>query len=183
MTAALIVAAQRVLDAALGFVLFLAGLVAALTAPFAVAAGWRWRSVLRTDELTVTAPSVRFTVAVERSFLPRWLWWYQTPDEPLPGALYEQTIVGRLLLRGPFVTSALWLVRNAGYGLAFACGRPADAYLDAAPGLVVRGRLWRYQAKLGPLVVMVGWKVHRATPAPTPLRAVPFFTARLRRNA
>jgi len=125
---------------------------------------------------------------VERYPLPRWLRWFDTPDEYLPGALYEQRVADSLLSRGTYVTTVKWLSANRMYGLAWVFGRPASGYLDLPEdGYVESGDLWRWRKTVGPLVFLAGWKVHRenyaATAAYGPFIAIPFASVRVARTA
>lgn len=136
-------------------------------------------------------PTVRTDIVdgkpVERSALPKWLWWWQTPDEYLPGGLYEPTVV-RWLKWGSWYTSWRWLLRNRMYGLQWSFGKPVDSYFDPVHNeLVFRDNLWRWWKQFGPIVVQAGWKVHRkdfyASAQYGPFWAVPFVTIRLRKNS
>lgn len=89
--------------------------------------------------------------------------WLDTPDEPLPGGMYEPQVRGWYDRYGWRVCAVLWLWRNRAFRLAFSLGRPVDSY-DAAP--------WRHDWVCGILKGTVGWKVYRATPGAAPLIAV-----------
>ena len=147
-----------------------------------------FRRYVRTDRIEVWGEGGRGEMIVERYRLPRWLAWYETPDELLPGGMYEPTVRGWYQSAGPYACSVLWLLRNRLYGLAWRFGRPAGGYLDPIPGAVAtRGDLWRWWRSVGPIVLQAGWKVHRKTYsahwADGPLWAVPFVSVRLRRNS
>lgn len=126
-------------------------------------------------------------IVIDRGALPRWLWWLQTPDERLPGGLYEKTILKWLSAYGDYGCSVRWLWRNAGYGFAWWMGRPADGYLNVVEGLIYRAPLWRWRRTYGPIALMCGWKVHRAnfeaTAADGPYWAIPFVSIRLKGNS
>lgn len=91
-----------------------------------------------------------------RGDLPRWLAWFGTPDERLPGGMYEPTVRGVYNRFGRYWCSVYWLVnRNAMHGLNAALfGRPTtlDEVMDYE---------WR---SVGPFMVGYGWKRYRATP-------------------
>lgn len=142
----------------------------------------------RVDQIRVYDAEVPENVFVERKALPGWLWWWQTPDEPLPGGMYEPTVRGWYVKWGDYHCSVRWLLRNRLYGLAWAFGKPADDYLDPVHGGIARrGDLWRWWKQIGPFVLQVGWKVHRkdfdAHWKDGPFWAVRFASIRLRRNA
>lgn len=163
--------------------LVLLGSVCLLAVPLAVCfAG----PVLRTDNFRVAEDESGQEIHVDRRALPRWLWWFQTPDEMLPGALYEKAVIVWLGI-GWHYCAIRWLWRNAGYGLAWAFGQPADRYLNVVEGLIYRAPLWRWRRTYGPIALMCGWKVHRAnfeaTAADGPYWAIPFVSIRLKGNS
>ena len=166
-----------ILDIGRGLLCMLFGLVAMVIGPFCVIfAG----PVERVDRIAGQD--------IARSSLPNWLWWFQTPDERLPGGLYEPAILRWLALYGWHVCAALWLARNAGYGFAWWMGKPASGYLDSVEGQVVtREGLWRWKRSFGPIALQAGWKCHRAdfkaTAQDGPFRAIPFVSIRLKVNS
>lgn len=107
-----------------------------------------------------------------------------TPDELMPGGLYEMAILRTYLAwSSQWWTATNWLWRNAGYGVAWHYGRWASAYLDlTADGYVERNGLWRWQKTFGPVKFMAGWKVHRsdylASAVNGPFWAIPFVSIR-----
>ncbi len=162
------------------------GLLTIPLVPFVVL--FRERKVLRTSKITVEAAEVTDELHVDRTKLPDWLWWFQTPDEPLPGGLYEPTVLRWYQTLGYYWCSVLWLIRNRMYGMSWYFGRPADGYLDPVDGKIVRrGDLWRWYKQVGPIVLQAGWKVHRkdfdAHWRDGPFWAIPFVTVRLKRNS
>jgi hypothetical protein len=137
--------------------------------------------------ILIQVPNNR-SLIVKRYPLPRWLRWFDTPDEYLPGGLYEQRVVNDLRSHGPYVTTVKWLSANRLYGLAWRFGVPVSGYLDLLEdGYVESGDLWRWRKTVGPLVYLAGWKVHRANYSATatggPFLAIPFASVRVARNA
>jgi hypothetical protein len=173
----------RVRDVLLGIALAVAGIAALPLIPFvALAKGpyVRW-------ERTATGR------LVSRYELPRWLAWFGTPDELLPGALYEARVVASLdSWGGVYWTTVKWLSANRLYGLTWAFGRPVSDYMmiTDSDGYVVQfdlisgfDDLWRWKKTTGPLVWLAGWKVHRASwRSDSGLIAIPFVSVRLAGN-
>ena len=113
-----------------------------------------------------------------RGDLPGWLRWLQTPDERLPGGLYEPTVRDLLDRRGRVVCSWYWLgLRNRAHGLQASFGKPAtleqfatrigEGFTDLGNGL------WAYRKKLGPIVFQTGYRVYLN---PMGYLAAPAFT-------
>lgn len=162
-------------------------LISLALAPFAVIAVFFRGPRIRTDAIPADGEDGS-TMYVDRALLPRALWWWQTPDELLPGGMYEPTVRQWHASWGWHYCAARWLLRNRLYGLAWAFGKPADAYLDPVQGGIARrGDLWRWWKQVGPVVLQAGWKVHRkdwqADHERGPFWAIPFATIRLRRNS
>ncbi|WP_339898223.1 hypothetical protein [uncultured Gilvimarinus sp.] len=66
---------------------------------------------------------------VKRYALPRALKWMETPDEHLPGGMYEPTVAWLYGHLGWFVTSWYWLSwRNVGHGITWDSGWPVPMY-------------------------------------------------------
>lgn len=64
---------------------------------------------------------------VQRYRLPKWMFPLETPDELLPGGLYEPTVQKIYDRFGWFVTAWYWIGwRNVGCGLWWLNGTPAD---------------------------------------------------------
>ena len=103
------------------------------------------------------------THPVIRGSLPRWLSWLETPDERLPGGLYEDTHRALYERWGKWVASYVWLGwRNRLHGLGYALGKPATFYDPEQLGLWEREEdgIWKYTAQLGPLRFVAGWGVY-----------------------
>lgn len=101
--------------------------------------------------------------SVIRGDLPAWLSWLSTPDERLPGAMYEPTVSALHAKYGKWVTSWYWLgVRNCLMGLAVRLGKPTTDYIPESPlGFWQRGDVWRYSVALGPLKFVTGYQVYK----------------------
>lgn len=109
-----------------------------------IAAIFRWLFLLIADTAMFLAAWVLAPIlpafAIGRDHLPRWLAWFDTPDNPLDGDL------GYVMLHAPFkgygvtgikryINRVWWLVRNPGYGFSYTM---LGARIDSLP-LVVSG--------------------------------------------
>ena len=114
--------------------------------------------------------------SIIRGDLPKWATFLSTPDERLPGGLYESTVASVYDKYGKWITSLYWLgVRNCLMGLAVAWGQRTSDYIPEEPfGYWSRtdsmGTIWRYSkhlftAKLGNkttrIVFVCGYQVYR----------------------
>lgn len=100
---------------------------------------------------------------VKRSKLPKWASWLDTPDQTLPGGLYEPAILDIYEGHGDFITSWVWLgFRNTGFGYAWKSGKPATNYfaLLTEQQRIEQG-LWQKERKIGFLKLLTGWSVYR----------------------
>jgi hypothetical protein len=85
--------------------------------------------------LALVLPAFR----TQDDYLPRWLWWFQTPDNPLLGDESYQTKPGRAPFCGAttgwkaYCNRVAWLWRNPIYG--FSWGVMA---FDVRPGYVIK---------------------------------------------
>lgn len=122
-----------------------------LVAAFARKQGFR-RTTYSLDLLGVE----RFTTYDARA-LPRWLYWFDTPDQWLPGGLYEPTVVKWYERFGWYGCTVLWLLRNRMYGLTHALGHPASIY----------DRTEKRQAWVGKFLIEWGWERHYASRDPS----------------
>jgi len=111
-----------------------------------------------------------------RGDLPNWLSWFSTPDERLPGGLYERTVEEVFTKYGKTVCSYYWLgLRNRAMGLAVFLGKPTTDYIPEEPmGFWERDDIWRYAKKLGKLKFVTGYQVYRKLDKS--FVAVPVFT-------
>lgn len=165
---------QKSLDVLLGLLSVLVGCLVVPVVPLAV--------LFRRPLLVNGQQRIDKTLIgdVPRSALPRWLWWFQTPDEPLPGAMYEPTVRQWRAKYGDYVCSVLWLWRNRAFGFRFWLGRPATGYIEEQPGLVEQEGLWRWSRTVWRIKLAAGWKVYRASFNAHwmhgPFRAAPFIS-------
>lgn len=97
-----------------------------------------------------------------RGDLPVWLSWLSTPDERLPGGLYEPAHRKLFDRYGKWVASWYWLgIRNALMGLAMAAGKEAYAYIPDERGFYRVGKVWQYSVQIGAVRFFAGYKVYR----------------------
>lgn len=133
-----------------GFVLALVSLIVPpLALPFLM---WfaRWDGAV-TRDLDGRFPIIR-------GDLPRWLAWFETPDERLPGGLYEPTVEKVYVVWGKWGCTYYWLgLRNRAFGLARAIGKATTDYIPEGYGFWERGDIWRQAGLLGiPGAAMLG---------------------------
>lgn len=103
------------------------------------------------------------THPVVRGSLPGWLSWLETPDERLPGGLYEDAHRALYERCGKWLASYVWLGwRNRLHGLAYACGHETTGHKpgDEITGLWQRGDVWQYVKQIGPLRFVVGYQIY-----------------------
>lgn len=100
--------------------------------------------------------------SVMRGDLPDWLGWLRTPDERLPGGLYETAHADLYAKHGKWVASWYWLgVRNRLIGMGVAFGHETTDYSPDALGWWSRGDVWRYAFKVGPIKFLLGHKIYK----------------------
>lgn len=112
-----------------------------------------------------------------RGDFPRWLTWLGTPDERLPGGLYEPTVAKVFSKFGRVFCTWYWAgVRNRMHGLAASFGVPAEKPWGPQFGLQTQGKLWwvRYSLWNGKLAFKAGYRVY--TLLDKSYLAVPVFT-------
>ncbi|WP_367846996.1 hypothetical protein [Rhodoferax sp. WC2427] len=129
----------------------------------------RWDADLSLD------PSGRYPAT--RGDLPGWMAWLGTPDERLPGGLYEPAVLSIYKRFGRFFCAWYWLgVRNRVHGFAAWFGVPTAAGWPGAPGYYERGGLWwlRYPLLGGRLALKAGYRIY--TLPDKSFLAVPVFT-------
>jgi len=116
---------------------------------------------------------------VIRGDLPAWLSWLSTPDERLPGGMYEAAHKELYLKYGKWVASWYWLgVRNRLFGLSGRLGIPAEEFIPDVRGWYRKGRVWQWSTQLGVTRFVVGYQVYR--PLKGELYATPVFSIKLR---
>ncbi|SDO75758.1 hypothetical protein SAMN05216303_102278 [Rhodoferax sp. OV413] len=144
----------------------------ALLAPFLVPIGLlfaRWDS-----KPTLDQNGLHLAV---RGDLPACFAWLNTPDERLPGGLYEPNVETIYQRYGRFLCSWYWLgLRNRGHGFAAQFGLPTSAYWPGEPGYYQRGGLWwlRYPLAGGRLQFKAGYRIYKLLDSS--FLAVPVFT-------
>lgn len=115
-----------------------------------------------------------------RGDLPDWLYWLSTPDERLPGGLYEPAHKAVFDKWGKVVASWYWLgVRNRMMGLGHSLGIPATEYIPDKRGMYRNGDIWQYSAQIGFIRVALGYKVYKMSDG---FWAVPTCSVMSRRN-
>lgn len=115
----------------------------------------RWDAALSTD------PSGNFPAV--RGDMPSWLSWLSTPDERLPGGLYEPAVLSIYNRFGATFCVWYWLgVRNRVQGFAAAFGVPATEGWTGAFGLQTQGNLWwiRWPLLWGKLAFKAGYRIY-----------------------
>lgn len=130
---------------------------------------------------TEPSPARDGTRNIIRGDLPDWLSWLSTPDERLPGGMYEPVVEKMYDRYGKWVTSLYWLgIRNAMFGLAMKLGKPATGYIPDEPlGFWERDDIWRYSKKVWVLKFLTGYKVYKLLDGT--FWAAPAFTVMVRR--
>lgn len=118
--------------------------------------------------------------SIIRGDLPSWLSWFSTPDERLPGGMYEPTVKAIYLKYGKYFTSWYWLgLRNCLMTMAVQLGKPTTDYIPEEPlGYWERGDIWRYSKSLGPLKFVMGYQVYKMLDGT--FQAAPVFTLKRR---
>lgn len=111
-----------------------------------------------------------------RGDLPSIFKWLETPDERLPGGLYEATVKDVFDKYGKYICSFYWLgLRNQMMGLAAALGQKTSDYIPEEPlGYWERDNIWRYSIAFGPIKFVTGFQVYKVLDGT--FTAVPVFT-------
>lgn len=94
-----------------------------------------------------------------------WGRWLSTPDERLPGGLYEKTVRRVYDRFGAVFCSWYWLaLRNRGFGFARALSRSSVDYLPDLPDGYFENSdgVWRWSKSLGLFRFVIGWQVYKA---------------------
>ncbi len=134
-----------------------------LFAPFVV--GWLvWRDRIIWDATpTLDLASGRSVVRGDLPLKYRAIW--QTPDERLPGGLYEPTVLKWLDKYGPKWCSFLWLgMRNRAHGFATRFEKPMTNHFNAQvdykdkTGVLRLDGLWQLYVSLGPFCFLAGYR-------------------------
>jgi hypothetical protein len=151
-------------------------LIAALFAPFVVLFALPF---IRWDREETVDGMGRFLIV--RGDLPNWLSYLGTPDERLPGGLYEPTVLSIYNKTGKWFTAWYWLgLRNRIHGLAASFGRIVEEGwpnpIDNSDEYYVRGDLWWRRKPIwgGKFAFKAGYRIYHLTNGT--YRAVPCFT-------
>jgi hypothetical protein len=97
---------------------------------------------------------------------PKWLSWFQTPDNRLPGDLAIPEVMSVFQKYGKWVTSWYWMgLRNQVMGLAVWMGEQTSDYApENVEGLWERtdiyGTVWKYTKTIGKIKFITGYKVY-----------------------
>lgn len=100
---------------------------------------------------------------VQRYRLPAWARWAESPDEHLPGGLYEPTVAALYAKVGWYLTSVYWVgLRNVGNGIVWGEGREVPMRLkDMTADERARSGLWVKERKFWKVRLIWGWEVTR----------------------
>ncbi|WP_394789121.1 hypothetical protein [Rhodoferax sp.] len=112
-----------------------------------------------------------------RGDMPAWLAWLGTPDERLPGGLYEPAVLSIYQRFGQTFCAWYWLgARNRVQGFAAAFGVPAAAGWASGYGRQDQGDLWwvRHPLMGGKFAFKAGYRIY--TLLDKSYLAVPVFT-------
>lgn len=163
-----------ILPVLLGFIITVLNLVCPILVLFAIPFA-RWDK-----EPTANIPGREIQPAIIRGDLPKWLSWFSTPDERLPGGLYEPTVKKIYDKYGKWVTSWYWLgCRNCLMTMAIRLGKPTTDYIPEEPlGFWERGDIWRYSCQFGPIKFVIGYQVYKLLDGS--FYAAPVFTLKRR---
>lgn len=133
-------------------------------------------TVIRYEMLSYGAPAVPIEHTYIRGNLPKFLSWLETPDERLPGGLYEETVKKVYDKYGKYVCSWYWLgLRNQLMGFAAALGQKTTDYIPEEPlGYWERDGIWRYSIAFGKIKFVTGFQVYKVLDGT--FTAVPVFT-------
>ena len=120
---------------------------------------------------------------VQRYQLPKLFRFAETPDEYLPGGLYEPTVRSIYDKVGWYLTSYYWLTyRNCGHGITWGMGKEVPNYLaNLSEEQQKQLGIYRKVTKVLGLYWISGWKVVRDWQSVSTNKgfwAVPIFTVR-----
>ena len=151
-------------------------LVAALFAPFMVLFALPF---IKWDKDETVDGMGRYSTI--RGDLPKWLSFLGTPDERLPGGLYEPAVLSIYNRFGALFTAWYWLgIRNRLHGLAASFGVVTEEGWPNPPDnsdeYYVRGKLWWRRKPIwgGKFAFKAGYRIYHLVDLT--YRAVPCFT-------
>lgn len=117
---------------------------------------------------------------IKRGDLPLWLSGLSTPDERLPGGMYEPAHLALYEKYGKWVASWYWLgIRNRMIGVGVALGRETTDYAPDGLGFWQRGDMWRFAFKVGVIKFLTGYKIYKLLDGR--YQAAPAFSIMVRR--
>lgn len=114
-----------------------------------------------------------------RGDLPKWLGWFSTPDERLPGGFYEPTVASMYDKHGKLLTAMYWVGwRNRAHGFRAYTEKPATEaqYLnwDKSKFVDYGDGLWKLTLGFGGFVFVTGYRIYKQ-PGEV-YKAIPTFT-------
>lgn len=120
---------------------------------------------------------------IQRYRLPKWLRVFETPDEHLPGAMYEPTVKKIYDRFGWYCTSVYWIgLRNPGQGIVWNDGHEVPKKIKDMSELEKKlYGVYRKEKIIGPLKIIYGWETTRdwySTKTTDGIWATPHFTVR-----
>lgn len=96
--------------------------------------------------------------------LPQWASWLSTPNQRLPGGVYEPAVAAILAKYGRVICSWYWLgVRNVLYGMSASFGTPTSGPWPDGDGYHTREGLWYLYKPVffGKLVFKAGYRIYQ----------------------
>jgi hypothetical protein len=126
--------------------------------------------------------------SIQRYVLPKAFWWMETPDELLPGGMYEPTVKTIYDECGWFICSWYWIgIRNVLHGLRWSFGREASKDIDLMSEDQKRNEdFYEVTKKVLFIYVIYGWKTYhdhyKLSAKKSGEWAVPFVTIRFKKE-
>jgi hypothetical protein len=141
-----------------GFIILILSLGAWVVIPFALLFA-KWD----TEPTKEVQHGLSLNPYVIRGDLPNWLSWFSTPDERLPGGLYEADVYATYLKRGAFYCSWKWLgFRNVLMGMSAYFGKETTGFLpENIEGFYEHDGIWQANFRLGDFKLILGYKVYQ----------------------
>jgi len=157
----------------LGLSLVLISLLCPIIVPFALLFV-KWDDKPTYDHIPCTdAPPVI------RGDLPGWLDWLSTPDERLPGGMYEPQVRAVYERFGRYVCSWYWLgIRNRILTLSTWVGKRVTDKHVVGLGFWEGDGIWWYAKQLGPFKFVTGYQTYKVLDGT--FWAAPTFTLKYR---
>lgn len=100
---------------------------------------------------------------VRRYKLPKWAEPLETPDQSLPGGLYEPSVLKIYKRYGWRTTAVNWLgTRNVGFGIAWQYGKPATNYMIMLTEQQKKDQgVWGFEKRILGIWVIFGYAIYR----------------------